>query len=89
LYAAGDIALFPSSPTGERQRIEHWWTALQQGRIAAHNMVGAFKLLIDFRTEKPVRIVFSSKCRTLYSKLQFVLFLIISIECIQVIFTGI
>jgi NADPH-dependent 2,4-dienoyl-CoA reductase/sulfur reductase-like enzyme len=38
LYAAGDIAWFPSAPTGERQRIEHWRTALQQGRIAAHNM---------------------------------------------------
>ena len=40
LYAAGDIALFPSSLTGERQRIEHWRTALQQGRIAARNMAG-------------------------------------------------
>src|SRR5262249_20908034 len=40
LYAAGDIAWFPSALTGERQRIEHWGTALQQGRIAAHNMAG-------------------------------------------------
>ena len=40
LYAAGDIANFPSALTGERQRIEHWRTALQQGRIAAHNMAG-------------------------------------------------
>jgi len=40
LYAAGDIASFPSSMTGERQRIEHWRTALQQGRIAALNMAG-------------------------------------------------
>ncbi len=40
LYAAGDIAWFPSPLAGERQRIEHWRTALQQGRIAAHNMVG-------------------------------------------------
>jgi NADPH-dependent 2,4-dienoyl-CoA reductase/sulfur reductase-like enzyme len=40
LYAAGDIAWFPSALTGERQRIEHWRTALQQGRIAAHNMAG-------------------------------------------------
>jgi NADPH-dependent 2,4-dienoyl-CoA reductase/sulfur reductase-like enzyme len=39
LYAAGDIANFPSM-TGERQRIEHWRTALQQGRIAALNMAG-------------------------------------------------
>lgn len=40
VYAAGDIAYFPSSLTGERQRIEHWRTALQQGRTAAHNMCG-------------------------------------------------
>lgn len=40
LYAAGDIAWFPSSLTGKRQRIEHWRTALQQGRIAARNMAG-------------------------------------------------
>jgi NADPH-dependent 2,4-dienoyl-CoA reductase/sulfur reductase-like enzyme len=40
LYAAGDIAWFPDSRTGERLRIEHWRTAQQQGRIAAHNMAG-------------------------------------------------
>jgi len=40
LYAAGDVAWFPSALTGERQRIEHWRTALQQGRIAARNMAG-------------------------------------------------
>jgi len=40
LWAAGDIAWFPSALTGERQRIEHWRTALQQGRVAARNMAG-------------------------------------------------
>ncbi|MDQ3802444.1 MAG: FAD-dependent oxidoreductase [Acidobacteriota bacterium] len=40
VYAAGDIAYFPSPPTGERHRIEHWRTAEQQGRTAAHNMAG-------------------------------------------------
>jgi NADPH-dependent 2,4-dienoyl-CoA reductase/sulfur reductase-like enzyme/nitrite reductase/ring-hydroxylating ferredoxin subunit len=40
VYAAGDIAYFPSSSAGERQRIEHWRTAQQQGRVAAHNMAG-------------------------------------------------
>jgi len=40
LYAAGDVASFPSAYTGEQQRIEHWRTALQQGRIAALNMAG-------------------------------------------------
>lgn len=40
LYAAGDIARFPDARTGERVRIEHWRTAQQQGRVAAHNMAG-------------------------------------------------
>ena len=40
VYAAGDIAYFPTRLTGEFQRIEHWRTAMQQGRIAAHNMAG-------------------------------------------------
>ena len=40
VYAAGDIAWFPSQFAGESQRIEHWRTAMQQGRIAAHNMAG-------------------------------------------------
>src|SRR5262245_30679097 len=40
LYAAGDVARFPSPLAGERQRIEHWRTALQQGRVAARNMAG-------------------------------------------------
>lgn len=40
LYAAGDIARFPDAMTGQTTRIEHWRLALQQGRIAAHNMLG-------------------------------------------------
>ena len=40
VYAAGDIAYFPTRLTGEHQRIEHWRTAMQQGRVAAHNMAG-------------------------------------------------
>jgi NADPH-dependent 2,4-dienoyl-CoA reductase/sulfur reductase-like enzyme/nitrite reductase/ring-hydroxylating ferredoxin subunit len=40
LYAAGDIAHYPDARTGERLRIEHWRTAQQQGRVAAHNMAG-------------------------------------------------
>lgn len=40
LYAAGDIARYPDARTGEHMRIEHWRTAQQQGRIAAHNMAG-------------------------------------------------
>ncbi|MGE5446258.1 MAG: FAD-dependent oxidoreductase, partial [Ignavibacteriales bacterium] len=40
IYAAGDIASFLDWRTGEHIRIEHWRTAEQQGRIAAHNMAG-------------------------------------------------
>jgi len=40
MYAAGDIASFIDSRTGERIRIEHWRTAQQQGRTAACNMIG-------------------------------------------------
>lgn len=40
VYAAGDIAYFPNPITNEYQRIEHWRTAMQQGRVAAHNMAG-------------------------------------------------
>ena len=40
LYAAGDIARFPDWRTGEDTRVEHWRIAAQQGRVAAHNMLG-------------------------------------------------
>ncbi len=40
LYAAGDIVHFPDPRTSELARIEHWRTAMQQGRTAAHNMAG-------------------------------------------------
>jgi NADPH-dependent 2,4-dienoyl-CoA reductase/sulfur reductase-like enzyme/nitrite reductase/ring-hydroxylating ferredoxin subunit len=40
VYAAGDIAAFIAVPTGARVRIEHGRTALQQGRVAARNMMG-------------------------------------------------
>lgn len=38
LWAVGDIASFPLQ--GSATRIEHWRLAQQQGRIAAHNMLG-------------------------------------------------
>ncbi len=40
LYAVGDIARFPDWCTGQHTRIEHWRTAEQHGRTAAHNMAG-------------------------------------------------
>jgi NADPH-dependent 2,4-dienoyl-CoA reductase/sulfur reductase-like enzyme len=39
-YAAGDIVHFPDSRTNDLVRIEHWRTAMQEGRTAARNMVG-------------------------------------------------
>jgi apoptosis-inducing factor 3 len=43
VYAAGDIVHFPDPRTKELTRIEHWRTAMQQGRTAAHNMAGGKK----------------------------------------------
>ncbi len=40
IYAAGDIAAFPDPVFGQR-RIEHWDTALSQGKMAGANMAGA------------------------------------------------
>ncbi len=44
VFAAGDIASFPYWYTGDTVRIEHWRTAEQQGRYAAHNMLDKKKL---------------------------------------------
>ena len=40
IYVAGDIAVFPFGLTGEEVRIEHWRSALQEGRIAGFSMAG-------------------------------------------------
>jgi NADPH-dependent 2,4-dienoyl-CoA reductase/sulfur reductase-like enzyme/nitrite reductase/ring-hydroxylating ferredoxin subunit len=40
VYAAGDVARFPSAQTGDPIRVEHWRVAQQLGRIAAFNMAG-------------------------------------------------
>jgi NADPH-dependent 2,4-dienoyl-CoA reductase/sulfur reductase-like enzyme/nitrite reductase/ring-hydroxylating ferredoxin subunit len=40
IYAAGDIAVFPFWMTGGDVRIEHWRTALQEGRLAGFSMAG-------------------------------------------------
>ncbi len=40
IYAAGDVACYYSSVYSENLRVEHWDSAIQQGRIAGCNMAG-------------------------------------------------
>jgi NAD(P)H-nitrite reductase large subunit/nitrite reductase/ring-hydroxylating ferredoxin subunit len=53
VYAAGDLANYPSSFSDNRVRVEHWRTAQQQGKIAAKNMLNInekFKSVPFFQT---------------------------------------
>ena len=41
VYAIGDIANHDHPVLGRRIRVEHWETAIEQGKTAAHNLAGA------------------------------------------------
>ncbi|KJP87883.1 hypothetical protein AK88_02487 [Plasmodium fragile] len=48
IFAAGDVCAFPYFVTGEMINVCHWNVAIQQGRIAAHNMLSGDKKEFNF-----------------------------------------
>jgi NADPH-dependent 2,4-dienoyl-CoA reductase/sulfur reductase-like enzyme len=48
IFAAGDIALYPSKVFGGVRRTDHWDCAITQGRIAGANMTGKKRIKFDY-----------------------------------------
>lgn len=66
IYAAGDIVHFPDFYSGETLRIEHWRTALQQGRTAGFNMAGketSFSSVPFFWTKQSSKISYTGHAK--------------------------
>lgn len=55
IFAAGEVAKFPSRLNSERQRLEHWEVAEHQGAVVAQNILGKrahYNEVPYFRTEQ-------------------------------------
>ncbi len=48
IFAAGDIASFPDKIFGGARRIDHWASAIEQGRTAGANMTGKKRIKWDW-----------------------------------------
>ncbi len=48
VFAVGDIASFPDKIFGGQRRIEHWASAIEQGRTAGANMTGKKRIKWDW-----------------------------------------
>ena len=48
IFAVGDIASFPDKIFGGQRRIEHWASAIEQGRTAGANMTGKKRIKWDW-----------------------------------------
>ncbi len=48
IFAAGDIAAFPDKIFGGPRRIDHWASAIEQGKIAGANMTGKKRIKWDW-----------------------------------------
>lgn len=48
IFAAGDVASFPDKIFGGARRIDHWATAIEQGKTAGANMTGKKRIKWDW-----------------------------------------
>ena len=46
VWAAGDVAYYPDLVFQRRRRLDHWDNAVEQGKLAARNMIGATEAFV-------------------------------------------